>query len=85
MKWFLRNAKIQAGEGISSRLPPEAFTDLWLPKAKALAEVVVGQMTPAQVVGLRFELGWGEDLVRNVMAYAEGRTLRHLGGKWSAL
>ena len=66
-----------------SRFEPAWAAAVWLPRAKQLAERVVGFMTPAQVVSLRYDLGWSEDLVRNVMAYAEGRTLQHRGGKWS--
>jgi len=70
-------------QGATSRHERESDTAAWMPRAKALAELVDDYLTPRQVVALRFDLGWGEDLIRNVMAYAEGRTLQHRGGKWS--
>jgi hypothetical protein len=80
--WPARRAAIEQGASISQKLAPSAFVDVWLPRAKLLAELVDRPMTPGQVVGLRFDLAWGEDLIRNVLAYADGRTLGFVGGMW---
>lgn len=91
MTGWTQAARLAASERASrprgpsgARIEPEG-SSAWLARAQALAELVDGAMTPAQVVALRTRLSWSEDLVRNVMAYAERRTLSFRGGRWRRL